>query len=268
MAAAASAAEHVRHAPGDPRPAKASPPYSAVTQSVPTRPSSSPMIAKMKSLVDSGTQPHLLPAGAEAHAEQAARPERVLALDGLLVGAGWRCPAGAGSRSGAGSGSPGRDDQQQHGQGHQDQHAGEHPAGSADDPQQREEDDQQDEGGARGRRPTSPAARARPRPASAGPACAASRPACPSFSLRASRSAPQTASASLAISDGWNVLPADVDPPRGAVLRDADAGDERQAEPDDRHREQRVGQRPEHPGRRARRHPHDRQADQVPRAAT
>src|SRR6202034_356807 len=40
------------------RPAKASPPYSAVTQRVPTRPSSSPMIAKMKSLVDSGSQPH------------------------------------------------------------------------------------------------------------------------------------------------------------------------------------------------------------------
>src|SRR6185437_4461973 len=40
------------------RPAKARPPYSAVTHNVPTRPSSSPMIAKMKSLVDSGSQPH------------------------------------------------------------------------------------------------------------------------------------------------------------------------------------------------------------------
>jgi hypothetical protein len=37
------------------RPAKASPPYSAVTHIVPTRPSSSPMMAKMKSDVDSGT---------------------------------------------------------------------------------------------------------------------------------------------------------------------------------------------------------------------
>jgi hypothetical protein len=37
------------------RPAKASPPYMAVTHSVPTSPSSSPMVAKMKSLVDSGT---------------------------------------------------------------------------------------------------------------------------------------------------------------------------------------------------------------------
>ena len=37
------------------RPAKASPPYRMVTHSVPTSPSSSPMMAKMKSLVDSGT---------------------------------------------------------------------------------------------------------------------------------------------------------------------------------------------------------------------
>ena len=36
-------------------PAKASPPYMTVTHSVPTSPSSSPMMAKMKSLVDSGT---------------------------------------------------------------------------------------------------------------------------------------------------------------------------------------------------------------------
>ncbi len=36
-------------------PAKASPPYRAVTHSVPMSPSSSPMVAKMKSLVDSGT---------------------------------------------------------------------------------------------------------------------------------------------------------------------------------------------------------------------
>jgi hypothetical protein len=36
-------------------PAKASPPYRKVTHTVPTRPSSSPMMAKMKSLVDSGT---------------------------------------------------------------------------------------------------------------------------------------------------------------------------------------------------------------------
>ena len=43
------------------RPAKASPPYKMVTHSVPTSPSSSPMMAKMKSVVDSGTQPHLPP---------------------------------------------------------------------------------------------------------------------------------------------------------------------------------------------------------------
>ncbi len=44
-------------------PANASPPYSVVTHSVPSRPSCSPMMAKMKSLVDSGTQPHVqLPA--------------------------------------------------------------------------------------------------------------------------------------------------------------------------------------------------------------
>ena len=36
-------------------PAKASPPYRKVTHSVPTSPSSSPMMAKMKSVVDSGT---------------------------------------------------------------------------------------------------------------------------------------------------------------------------------------------------------------------
>ena len=36
-------------------PAKASPPYRTVTHSVPMSPSSSPMMAKMKSLVDSGT---------------------------------------------------------------------------------------------------------------------------------------------------------------------------------------------------------------------
>ena len=39
-------------------PAYASPPYSIDTQIVPTRPSSSPMIAKMKSVVEFGTQPH------------------------------------------------------------------------------------------------------------------------------------------------------------------------------------------------------------------
>ena len=38
-------------------PANASPPYIAVTQSVPIRPSSSPMTAKMKSLVDSAASP-------------------------------------------------------------------------------------------------------------------------------------------------------------------------------------------------------------------
>ena len=43
------------------RPAKARPPYIMVTHSVPTSPSSSPMMAKMKSVVDSGTQPHLPP---------------------------------------------------------------------------------------------------------------------------------------------------------------------------------------------------------------
>src|SRR5262249_28333685 len=40
------------------RPAKARPPYSSATHSVPTSPSSSPMIAKMKSVVSSGTHPH------------------------------------------------------------------------------------------------------------------------------------------------------------------------------------------------------------------
>ena len=44
-------------------PANVSPPYSAVTHSVPSSPSCSPMMAKMKSDVDSGTQPQLqLPA--------------------------------------------------------------------------------------------------------------------------------------------------------------------------------------------------------------
>jgi hypothetical protein len=42
-------------------PAKASPPYRKVTHNVPTSPSSSPMMAKIKSVVDSGTQPHFPP---------------------------------------------------------------------------------------------------------------------------------------------------------------------------------------------------------------
>ena len=60
---------------------------------------------------------------------------------------------------------------------------------------------------------------------------------------------------------GLDLLPAEADPPRRAVLRDADAVDEREAEPDHRDREQRVGEGPEQPRRRARRHPHQRQAD-------
>ncbi len=42
----------------------------------------------------------------------------------------------------------------------------------------------------------------------------------------------------------------------------ADPGDEDQAEPDRRHREQRVRGRAEQPGLAAGRHPHDRDADQ------
>ena len=58
-----------------------------------------------------------------------------------------------------------------------------------------------------------------------------------------------------------DLLAADLDPPRRAVLRDADATDEREAEPDHGDREQRVGEGPEQPWRRARRQPHQRQAD-------
>ena len=42
-------------------PAKARPPYRTVTHSVPMSPNSSPMMAKMKSVVDSGTHPHFPP---------------------------------------------------------------------------------------------------------------------------------------------------------------------------------------------------------------
>ena len=144
---------------------------------------------------------------------------------------------------------------------HQDQHAAEHPPGGADDPQQREEDDQQDERGAQVvARHHQQAEHARV-PGMSGTSMCRQSASWPSFSLRASRSAPHTARASLAISDGWTCCPPMLDPPRRAVLRDADAADEREAEPDHRDREQRVGEGTEQPGRRARRHPHQRQAD-------
>jgi hypothetical protein len=58
-----------------------------------------------------------------------------------------------------------------------------------------------------------------------------------------------------------DLLPADGDPPRRAVLRDADAVDQGQAQPDGGHREQRVGEGTEQPRRRAGRRPHQRQPD-------
>ena len=58
-----------------------------------------------------------------------------------------------------------------------------------------------------------------------------------------------------------DLLPADGNPPRRAVLRDADAVDQGQAQPDGGHREQRVGEGTEQPRRRAGRGPHQRQPD-------
>ena len=46
----------------------------------------------------------------------------------------------------------------------------------------------------------------RPAPGISGTSMCRQSASMPSFSLRASRSAPQTASASLASSDGWNVI--------------------------------------------------------------
>ena len=60
---------------------------------------------------------------------------------------------------------------------------------------------------------------------------------------------------------GLDLLSADGDPPGRAVLRDADAVDQGQAQPDDGHREQRIGEGAEQPGRRAGRRPHQRQPD-------
>jgi hypothetical protein len=58
-----------------------------------------------------------------------------------------------------------------------------------------------------------------------------------------------------------DLLSAEGDPPGRAVLRDADPVDQGETQPDDGHREQRVGEGPEQPGRRARGQPHERHAD-------
>ena len=78
---------------------------------------------------------------------------------------------------------------------------GEQPGRGAGDPQQRAEDRRPGSPRCRGRRRAGPARAPRRRPAPAAPAGASTGAS--SRSLRASRSAPQRTSASLASSDGW-----------------------------------------------------------------
>ena len=157
----------------------------------------------------------------------------------------------------------GRDDHEDHGQGHQDQQAAEDPPGRADDPQQRQEDDQQDERGAEvvaGHHEQAEQARAgHERDEDVPPVGQLAE-----LLLAGQQVGAPYHQGKLGDLRRLDLLPAEVDPPRRAVLRHADAVDERQAEPDHRDREQRVGQGPEQPGGRARRHPHQRQADAAP----
>ena len=153
-----------------------------------------------------------------------------------------------------------RDDHEDHGQGHQDQQAAEHPPGSADDPQQREEDDQQDERGAqvvtRHHEQAEHARSGHERDEHVPPVGQLTQ-----LLLAGQQVGAPYHQGELGDLGRLDLLPAEVDPPGRAVLRDADAADEREAEPDHRDRQQRVGEGTEQPGRRACRHPHQRQAD-------
>ena len=83
----------------------------------------------------------------------------------------------------------------------------------------------------------------------------------PSLSLRASRSAPHTTRASLAISDGWICCPPREIHRAAPFCETPTPWIRVRPETDDGHREQRVGEGAEQPGRRAGRGPHQRQPD-------